>query len=388
MIKVFIFFGIFFILFFLVIIWLIFYLYKRYCLPKTFNQDFSQLLPKKATYEFVTEKTVLNYRVNSTLKIPEQFKNNIQAIYLVHGTFVGEDPWHLVQLISTILPEQADNFVGKFKYAIKQGQDFFTQDTGNFTEKHIGILSKAFGENIQVINFHWSSGNHHYARVKGMIELIKQICISQAQGDRILLIGHSHASQLFALLTQLLGNPNFMEIMNKYFSDQIDKKELVAVTKKCQSLSFDFVTLGAPPRYSWALNSKMRLIHFINHRNSSDSRAFQGGSPSGVLTTRDGDYIQQWGVAGSDFFSPIEKERIINKELDYYFDSGIDRKIFRERIKLKKRLHNEGHHFLVDYGDQGRVPNFIKTIFGHGVYTKVEFLGFHLSIIGKYFYQK
>ena len=45
--------------------------------------------------------------------------------------------------------------------------------------------------------------------------------------------------------------------------------------------------------------------------------------------------------------------------------------------------HNQGHHFLVDYGDQGKYPNFTKTIFGHAIYTKLDLMQFHLKLILK-----
>jgi hypothetical protein len=86
--------------------------------------------------------------------------------------------------------------------------------------------------------------------------------------------------------------------------------------------------------------------------------------------------------------SPVEKQRKINSELDIFLGKGMDRSIFKSRVVHKKRLHNKGHHFLVDYGDNGKLPNFLLTIFGHGIYTKLDLLKFHFVFIFDHFYSK
>ena len=45
-----------------------------------------------------------------------------------------------------------------------------------------------------------------------------------------------------------------------------------------------------------------------------------------------------------------------------------------------------GHHYLVDYDDSSKYPNFLGTIFGHGCYTKIKYMKFHLNYICEYFY--
>ena len=368
----------------IVTFYIIFYYFYKRKNSKYLLQDYSKLIPSDASYEFVGHENLMALSGKMGHKQAAKFKSNIQSLYLVHGTFVGEDPWHIIELLGSVLPEQAESFIDKLKLATKHGQSLVAKDNGNFTQKHISILNKLFKSEVKVKEFTWSSGNHHYARVKGMLDLARELAISHEKGDRILLIGHSHAAQLFALLTKLISNNEFKNLILKFFSEEISRDELVRVIKRCRTFYFDIVTLGSPPRYTWELSADIKLLHFINHR----SKDVLGGTYHGAMTTKDGDYIQQWGIAGSDFISPIEKQRRINKELDQYFGPGADRAHFKEQIKYRKRLHNKGHHFLVDYGDQSRFPNFLKTLFGHGVYTRTELLQFHLELIYDFLYFK
>jgi hypothetical protein len=343
---------------------------KKYLLP-----DFTDLIPKNASYEFCKVSDLRNDFQNIT----RNQNVEIQSLYLVHGTFVGDDPWHLISLIEESFPGVSAPLVGQIKSQTKKGQNYFAKDLGNFTTAHDDEFKRLTNSILSINHFTWSSGNGHYARLQGCLQLIEGLL--QNSNERILLVGHSHAGQVFALLTQLLNNPTFRKkIISILKAYDLCPVELNSKLKDLKSKRYDFVTLGAPARYNWNTRvSSMTLTHIINHRG----RDVLGGSFSGAIFTERGDYIQQWGVAGSDFKSPIDFEQDINLELDELLGEGANIRVLQENIKFRKRLHNEGHHYLVDYNDSSRLPNFFKTIFGHGTYTKVENMDILLNIINK-----
>jgi hypothetical protein len=346
--------------------------------------------PPNADYQFINNERFLD-KVHSKenpdeIRIEGRILSNakIQSIYLIHGTFVGNDPFQIISLIEHNFPSLNPKVITGIQKGTREMGSLIAKDLGNFITEHNDVLKEITLGKIDIFNFTWSSGNNHLARVNGCTELIKDIYDQHKyRGERVLLIGHSHAGQLFALMTQLV---NDKKLKNKLFV-LLERHNLLppnmnVMIEHISSLNLDFVTLGTPARYEWRLNSKMRLLHFINHR-ASDTL---GGSFKGVLNTKDGDYIQQWGVAGSDMKSPIIKEQAINLELDDFFGPGSNIELLKKNIQLRKRLHNHGHHLLVNYGDNGKFPNFGQTCFGHGQYTKLSYFNFQLYQINKFFY--
>ncbi len=58
---------------------------------------------------------------------------------------------------------------------------------------------------IPVRLFNWSSENHHIGRADGAIRLLDELASLKLQPtQRVLLFGHSHAGNVFALMTNLL----------------------------------------------------------------------------------------------------------------------------------------------------------------------------------------
>jgi hypothetical protein len=344
------------------------------------NADF-QFIEHKKLKEKIQEKGNED-QINLEGRILSNAK--IQSIYLIHGTFVGNDPFQIISLIENNFPSLNSNIISSIQKGTREMGSLIASDLGNFISDHNQILKQITLGNIDIHNFTWSSGNNHIARVRGCFELIKDIYDQHNyRGERVLLIGHSHAGQLFALMTQLVNNPKLKnKLMTLVERHDYLPENLNIMIEHIASLDLDFVTLGTPARYEWKLNSKMRLLHFINHR-SSDTL---GGNFKGVLNTKDGDYIQQWGVSGSDMKSPIEKEHLVNIELDELFGTGSNMETLKQNIQLRRRLHNHGHHLLVDYGDNSKLPNFGLTCFGHGQYTKLDNFNFQLYWINKFFY--
>lgn len=351
-------------------------------------QDLTNPVPPGASYEIFSNNVLQEYyqspmaqhSLAHELKLLSQKK--IKAIYLVHGTFMGNDPFHIISLLEENVPDSAKSIFTKFKEHCKRTGDFFAKDLGNFTQEHIELMQGLIKDSMSIHNFTWSSANHHCARLMACLDLIESLNAKNFKTkDRILLIGHSHAGQVFALLTQIIHNKNlqnfFFEVLASF---EIEVAKYLPMIKKLKHNKFDIITMGAPPRYSWKTTPNIKLLHIINHRGES----VLGGSLKGFVTTKDGDYIQQWGVEGSDIISPIKKEQEINKLLDLKLGIGQNLDLFKQNILLRHRLHDHGHHYLIDYGDNSKVPNFIKTGFGHWGYTKIELLSFHFHLINRY----
>lgn len=345
-------------------------------------QDLSELVPEGVSFEFLGFEALEFKEIKLNQLLAKSLDSQLESLYFVHGTFVGEDPFHFFELINDLMPHQLQGITEKMKGLTKFGQDIFMRDMANFTHRHRDKMA-SFLPGVQVKNFVWSSGNHHTARIRGALKLVRELSVVHKSGDRILLLGHSHAAQVFALLTQIIYMEGLEDILKEHFTSEVDFKKLNKNKIKLQKMKIDFVTFGSPPRYEWIPHENVRILHFINHRLPGP----QAGNLSGILTTRDGDYIQQIGLTGSDFISPIDRENRMNKELDIYFGEGVNRQELRRLYQKKQRLHNLGHHLLVDYGDHSKIPNFALTMFGHGIYTKIDLLDFHFEQIAKKFYK-
>ena len=128
-----------------------------------------------------------------------------------------------------------------------------------------------------------------------------------------------------------------------------------------------------------------RILHLINHRGPTNL----AGKLRNFLTTKDGDYIQQLGILGSDIGSASPHDRLINRELDRIIGRGQDLITWQNSIQHRMRVSPHGSTILIDYQDQSLlIPNFFKTLFGHGIYTKYEAMAFNSKIIVDHFYRR
>jgi hypothetical protein len=290
----------------------------------------------------------------------------------VHGTFVGEDPFDMMSLMTQAMPSASHPLLRRLQGVLKRQAHGLFGDAGIFSPAYMALLQEAFP--FKVDHFSWSSGNHHTARLLGAAELLK--ALTKKPHSRILLYGHSHAGQLFALLTQFINHPElrptFIDILT---SLNAPTEDFLWQCQQLETTPIDFVTLGAPPRYHYHLSSQHTLLHLINHRGPS----LRAGTSKGALYTRDGDYIQQWGVDGSDSISlPFAAT---NKQLNDILGIGSDIMVWRQTLKKRQRLHKQGINLLIDYKDQG---NAMKTLFGHAVYTRYHTLLFNFEVISRF----
>ncbi len=331
----------------------------------------------------------------------EQYK--VRHVSLVHGTFAGDDAFGLFDMLEPAVLKMAGSnaITDQLKHSGKQLLNKVAKDLGNFTPEYVQAIGKALENCIECESFTWGSGNFHLARLKGAVELVAHLSdIIRGKNilpeERMLLIGHSHAGQLFALITLFLENGKkagqLYEIVEQH--DGLNEHDLTQNIEALEAIQLDIVTLGMPVRYPWGQYQKYRLLPIINHR--APVRI------SGLLSTRDGDYVQHWGVEGSDIAPPDNLE--LNDALDPILDKGRDRDALAVHIKVETRRQTKysdgstmADPLLVDYKDNADFPDLVsavagishcvKTLFGHGVYTKQESLHLNLDLITHNFYR-
>ncbi|HUS37862.1 MAG TPA: hypothetical protein VMX74_00335, partial [Pirellulales bacterium] len=132
---------------------------------------------------------------------------NVHSVYLVHGTFVGPDAWGVLRQISRLVPRAAE----AVQTINKKLMDRAVKDHGNYTARFAEIFEAALhtpGERlIPVRRFQWTSENHHLGRAEAAVRLIDALGDREVvpTGGRVMLWGHSHAGNVFALATNLLA---------------------------------------------------------------------------------------------------------------------------------------------------------------------------------------
>lgn len=315
-------------------------------------------------------------------------QHGVRNIYLVHGTFVGNDPFGFAYLLQRVFPKMKPKYIQKLRSWLKRSGRVLTGDVGNWLPSYTHMLQVATGPSVRVVNWPWSSRNDHSARAWGALRLLYAIAQQKTNSrpGRILLLGHSHAGQVFALLTHFYNRTALSKrLQGLLLHTAQERARFTASVDTLRKYSLDIVTLGTPPRYTWARSSKIRLLHLINHRRT-DHRSGRA-SFSGVLYTKEGDYVQQWGIAGSDLLNAIPSVFKMNTKLNKWLGPGVDPVQWNRYAQQRMRLPNTGKTYLIDYRDTGtKMPNLFDTLFGHGAYTQRHRIEFHLRLLCKEWY--
>jgi hypothetical protein len=308
----------------------------------------------------------------------------VADVAFVHGTFVGTDPFSVVDALSPRLDHSVSE---RFRRLWKSAANQLSRDRGNFQPGYVQLFERATG--VPSSLFVWSSENTHAARLRAACQLAQHLLArldarSPSASARLLLVGHSHAGQIFALLLQLLSRcAHAPELVRAADDLGEDVDWLTLHLRRLARHPIDVVTLGTPVRYGWPTATDGRLLHIINHRGPEP----RAGRIDGVFTTRDGDYIQQWGVAGSDLPAATPRLQAINRRLDDVLGSGHAPSQWLKNLEHRRRIHDHGVNLLVDYGDASlRSPNCLATNFGHAVYTRRSTLRFWLRETVRRFY--
>ncbi|WP_141731957.1 hypothetical protein [Oligoflexus tunisiensis] len=311
----------------------------------------------------------------------------VKQIYFLHGTFTGSDPFNVLPPFKSLMPQLAQQWEQMIESKMKRAVDILARDIGNFSNDYVQLVEDATGKRIPCHTLHWSSANHHWGRLQGALRLIEDLHQRFPNGPegRILLIGHSHARQVFALFTQLLTDSTLGQDLWKVIEDeQLGTTDLPLIARQLSHGHYDFVTLGGPLRYPLAMTDRMRFLHLVNHRGKGELAE----NMLNLWTTAGGDYVQQWGCHGSDTLATTHKERVINRKLDALLGKGIDTRVWVHTVATRLRVGDVGQTLLIDYGDQGGFRiNCLPTVFGHGIYTRGRVMLFNMELICRYFYE-
>ena len=364
----------------------------------------------------------------------------VRYVFLVHGTFVGNDPFGVAQKIEDVTKAVPLFLQPAFKaFALEswgrvlrsvnqQLSGRLMGETGSFRDEYLADLREYLGQSGPIVErFDWSSGNDHFSRAEAAIDLFNRLVelpIDPVE-DRVLLWGHSHAGNVFALLSNLLANDR--DSVDQFFQAtsgrlesaanwELARKRLGATTTPHPlAKALCLVTMGTPVRYGWDCNGYSRLLHIVHHRPAAHLPNFIAKpalpqSIDEIVGAKFGDWVQAFGIAGTDL-APVDRcRRETNRALGQLLEIGLDIPQFTNdnsplnrlpnairasiqnrmqdfsallaRLNCGSRIHADGDAaWLFDYG----VDETEKL--GHGTYTKRAWLPFHATRIAEWLSQ-
>ena len=339
---------------------------------------------------------------------------NLAAVFVVHGTFVGNDALGLLTELRRFAPRLAEALRGISKGVV----DAVIGETANYTPTFARTfqdgLTQAARRIIPVELFYWSSQNNHIARADGAVRLIAQLArlseqftdeeLASDMPPRVLLWAHSHGGNVLALLTNLLAADRqsrqaFFDAARVFYTPWLRKQadmpawahveELLETDARVRRLPLDIVTFGTPIRYGWDHGGYSQLLHFVNHRPSDQLPAFRTHHPLrplDLLRATHGDYIHQIGIAGTNLgpLPLLVRTYLADRRLQRVVQSHISWRWLLRNYALGQRVPDDGSTLLVDYHDAG--GDVWHHLAGHAAYTRRCWLPFHLTEIARRFY--
>ena len=323
--------------------------------------------------------------------------SGVTKIILVHGTMVGTDALGWYGHWQRRMPRIAKHLKSEYKRLT----DGITGDKGNYTAAYRERLESGINrdttQKIPVKIFNWSSENHHLGRADAAVRLAEKL-LRLGTEHRVMLWGHSHAGNVFAILTNLLGSCSAHD-KTSFFSasdcfpdstGRISKAswKWLASNIHCPPPKLDIATFGTPVRYGWDATACQTLLHFVNHRQLDDVLLGRSKIPTSsselmtAITGGYGDFVQQVFVAKTDLppaiwsWSAWNANRRLRKllERDVSFSDRF------EKFQQSTRVHNTGKSFLVDYS---RCDETAKLVAGHSIYTELDWMAYHAKMIAK-----
>ena len=345
----------------------------------------------------------------------------IGRVVLVHGTFMGDDPLGIADALKSVaesvplLAGQLNRLAEASKEKTRPFTAAVTGDVGNYHELFRKRFQELVGDDPQVelLSPTWSGQNNHLARADLAVRLLHQLLARPLLADQnVLLWGHSHAGNAFALLTNLLANHKHS--VAQFFDaaaqdgvthwDQVRKNLESAVSPHPLASRIFIAGFATPVRYGWDTDGCAKLVHVTFHRPYDETiplmtkPLFPPQQIPDVTNARWGDWVQAFAIAGTDVSSM--PTRIMNQnltaileanlpELQYGLDTRfISPKRIRDacvRWKTGTRCHSDGMNLLVDYklcGDVTTIGQPIElSLLGHGVATTIRWLPTHLKLV-------
>lgn len=290
-------------------------------------------------------------------------EQRVVAVVFAHGTFVGNDPFSAFTAIERALPSGRP-LVKALRQRTRAYADRVFGDFGNFGVPYVRLFEKAIGGAVPCTSFVWSSENHHLGRLDGALALVRVLATHAELGEpggRILVLGHSHAGQVFALVTQLLSRSLAAEaILDVARARSLDVNSLDVDLEALERTSLDFVTFGSPVRYAWAESAKIRSLHVAGD-----------------------DWVRRIGSAASDFPPLASTDRRINSALDPALGAGFAPGELLRALRSRgggPAPPTHGDLILVDYGGE-RLAHMLASGLGHGVYTRLDAMLFHATLV-------
>ncbi|MCH2124826.1 MAG: hypothetical protein MK165_08540 [Pirellulaceae bacterium] len=329
----------------------------------------------------------------------------VRSVYLIHGTFVGSDPLGWIRTLSRVWP-QARQVLSDLQ---TRGLDSFAKYAGNYTEEYAEQLSAAINSEthpeIPVKLFQWTGENNHLARAEAAVRLVAELHQRHARDrGRVLLWGHSHGGNVLALLTNLLGcdvesREAFFHAVRSLWSGPTSSASDPSIWNEVwnifqskhpplENIECDIASFGVPVRYGWEGRGFSQLLHFVNHRalNKEDDLTVPLPSSSEEIhSSLRGDFVQAFGIAGTNLAPGLLDWRthIADWRLHRFLQAKIRSRDVLANLKSGTRLHEDGETLLVDYGTLNAA---IPIFDAHAVYTREQWLKFHLHEVVERFY--
>jgi hypothetical protein len=299
---------------------------------------------------------------------------------------------------------------------ISQGLDALAQEVGNFTSSYVRKFEQALGQGsgqkVPCGRYVWSSMNHHVGRVEAVMDLLSYLqnwgsALTLSKEDRLLLVGHGHAGQVIALLSNVMTSGEsevrgrVFEILASYWQtcpsetrsvDQLEQLYRLTTDRKVlEGASVDVVTLGTPVRYGWNTEGIGHLLHIVNHREiRTDNKRWLAKMELPQIAWEmpyqtGGDYVQQLAVAGTDALPDGPEAAQANVDFRDIFEpyDGFER--WLECTRRTTRCANDGQCLLVEYGVHAEEsPR--QHLYGHACYTRSSAMLFMATEIAEAFY--
>ena len=330
----------------------------------------------------------------------------VGVIYLADGTFMGAEGVRILSRLARVFPAARSTLRRVIK-RVAQRRGVAPGHYGKAFARWFEAAINPPGEpRVPVRVLQWSSENHHLGRADGAVRLIERLAsLEPGRSRRVLLWGHGHAGNVFALATSLLAGDaqkaaRFFKAAEVYYRWPLVGWVDVPVWERvrhCLSCrwrlpnvaSLDIVTFGTPIRYGWEPAGYRRLLHFINHRPVEGLPDYLAPFPPDmdrVMAGAERDYVQQLGIAGTDVTpgALAWRARLADDRLGGLLEEDLAEEGLLARLKAGAIVPDRGTTLLVDYGlPAGGIG---QQHAGHAVYTRREWLLFHAEEVARHFY--